>query len=67
MGEHTERQVLTDDAVKAIMLARGTLVEIAEKVGCSPRMVQHYRSRSSYRAIRIATELGIISRRKGRP
>lgn len=59
MAEFPSRQKTTDDEVRAILLASGTLAQIAAAVGVHPKVVWNYRKRQSKRALRIARELGL--------
>ncbi len=62
MSEHHLRQKLTDEVVRAIMLAPASTParELAAHYSCSITVIQHYRRRRSKRAIRLARELGLI-------
>jgi len=59
---------LTDDAVRAILFAPDivTDVELARRFGVGPSTVRAYRQRRYKRALRIAHELGLDRRGRGR-
>lgn len=62
MNKRPDLQKLTDDDVRALLMAPADVTDaaLAERFDVAATTVNHYRRRRSYRAIRLARELGLI-------
>lgn len=63
MTEYPKRQKLSDDDVRAILLAPAEEghADLARRYGVHSNCIRQLRKRRSYRALRLARELGLLS------